>query len=436
MVQGLVHAIPEVDIVYQCWDLRLPISIPLGEATIECESLALRRKNSLRRRDGLPQIRRMARLRNWLSTRAMPQLPTISRALNQLLSCDAVLDVSAGDSFANIYGDETFWYQTQVKLLCLELGLPLVLMPQTYGPYSNEESKDIAVDIISRASLVCSREQQGLEEVGNLCHDRPAQRLYRVPDMAFLLEPTKTELPSSFERALHNDQPCIALNISGLLYYSGKNFRLQANYQELSQQIIQWALSIPNSYVLLVPHVVPPTLYPGSKLTNVAGADRTDSVACKEIVSKLSPGQSARVGVLPDPKDPARAKYAMKLCDYFIGARMHAYIGASSQCVPGTLFAYSKKAEGLANLMGVGDSVVDLRSDSIPQILQKIDAQYQRRQLTQEHLEERIPKAKAEIKKFFTDEIAPLVLGTTPLYTTPDDYDHFDNQQGQKKVLN
>ncbi|MEM8946036.1 MAG: polysaccharide pyruvyl transferase family protein [Planctomycetota bacterium] len=435
MVQGLVEAIPNVEIVYQCWDLRLPITIQYGDKVVECEPMALRRKNSLRRRDGLLQIRRMAQLRNWLSNRAMPQLPTISRAFKQLLNCDAVLDVSAGDSFANIYGDENFWYQSQLKLLCLELGLPLVLMPQTYGPFSNRESEQTAADILSRSTLVCSREEHGLNEVKQLCGDRPPQSLYRVPDMAFLLEPTETPLPESFEQALRRNSTCIALNISGLLYFARRSFGLHGDYKELSRRVIQWALSIPDSYLLLLPHVVAPTLFSGAKLPNVATSDTTDTGACEELLADLSPAELERVGLLAEPSDPARAKYAMKHCDYFIGARMHAFIGASSQHVPGTLFAYSKKAEGLATLMGIADSVVDLRSDTIDECIAGIDQQFQRRQTTKAHLQAVIPQAKSEIRKFFAEEIAPLVLRQERQPMSTAKCDSIDEQSGKKKVL-
>lgn len=409
MVQGLVGSIPNVEVVYQCWDLRLPVRIPVGETIVECEPMAIRRKNSLRHRDGLVQIRRMAKLRNWLSTRAMPQLPTVSRALKQLLSCDAILDVSAGDSFANIYGDDVFWYQTQLKLLCLELGLPLVLMPQTYGPFADKESERIAANILSRATLVCSREEQGIEEVQQLCGEQPPQRIIRVPDMAFLLEPTKTALPKPMRQALEQGKPCIAINVSGLLYFARQSFGLREDYKQFNAKLLQWVLKIPESHVLLVPHVVAPTFFPGVKNPNRAVVDTTDPAACNDLLSKLDKSQAARVSILQDVNSPAAAKYAMSLCDYFIGARMHAFIGASSQCVPSSLLAYSKKAAGLANLLGIGDSVVDLRIDTIADCLAKIETQYHHRTATKSHLQARVPTAQDEIRQFFANEIAPLV---------------------------
>ena len=414
MVQGIVSAVPDVEVVYQTWDLRIPARIPVGDRVVECEPLAIRRRGSLRNRDSLTQMQRSARLRRWLSQRSMPQLPNFSRALSQLLSCDVVFDVSAGDSFANIYGDQVFWYQSQIKLLCLELGLPLVLMPQTYGPFSSEQSAELAGQIVSRSTLVCSREAEGLAEIRSLCGDRTPPKMARVPDMAFMLEPRPMELPAGLEAALSEETPRIALNVSGLLYFAKRSFGLQCNYAELSSALLKWALQIPASRVLLVPHVVAPTLHPSAKTPRVSSPDTTDTKACEHLYDSLREEDRGRVDVLRAPSDPAEAKYAMSRCDFFVGARMHAFIGASSQCVPGALLAYSKKAEGLASLMDFGDAVIDLRCTSIEECVAEVAAQYERRDATHAHLSERIPRAQTELRRFFTDEVAPLITGRAP----------------------
>ena len=410
MVQGLVAAIPDLEIVYQSWDPCQKVTVPLGERSIDCEPIVIRRKGSLRHRDGLSQIQNLARMRNWLTTLPSARLPTFSHALRQLLSCDAILDVSAGDSFANIYGQDVFQYQAQIKLLCLELGLPLILMPQTYGPFNDRASADLAASILSRATLVCTREAAGVQEVEQLCGDRPPGRILSVPDMAILLEPREAPLPIGFQKAVENGTPRIALNVSGLLFFARRSLGLQLDYQQLVRRLLDWALSLPKSHVLLVPHVVANARVPVVKNRHVANSDSSDTVACQQLASELDASLAARVDVLPAPQDPSQAKYALARCDYFVGARMHAFIGAISQTVPGTLLAYSKKAEGLARLLGIGAGVVDLRACSIEQCLAAVAELYRHREATQAHLAQRVPLAQTELRSFFQDEIAPLVL--------------------------
>jgi len=419
MVYGLSKALPDSKIVYQSWDLGQRVIISVGEQSIECDPIAVRRKGSLRHRDGTSQIKKLGRIRRWLSACSISRLPTFSNTLNQLLSCDAILDVSAGDSFADIYGQEVFEYQSQIKLLCLELGLPLVLMPQTYGPFYSNRSAQIAGNILSRCAMVCTREADGINEIKQLCGARTPQRLIRVPDMAFLLEPRKTTLPESFRRAKADGATCIALNISGLLYSSSRSFGLQVDYRQLAQRLLQWALTVPNSHILLVPHVVARSALPQTKNTQIVSDDTNDISACEHLASELSGSVRKKVDILSEANDPSLAKYAMSHCDFFVGARMHAFIGAISQGVPGALLAYSKKADGLASLLGISDSIVDPRNASIDDCLKEIDALYHQRQATQQRLQQRVPLAQSELNRFFCDDLAPLILAEATAISTP-----------------
>lgn len=419
MVQGLHEALPDIEVVYQSWDLRRRVTISLGEESVECDPIAIRRKGSLRHRDGLKQIKKLGRFRRWLSARAGSSLPTFSNTLKQLLRCDVILDVSAGDSFADIYGQEVFDYQSQIKLLCLDLGLPLVLMPQTYGPYDSETSAEIAGEIMSRCAMVCTREASGIDEIKKLCGNHSAPQVVRVPDMAFILEPRETNLPENFLRAQSSGATCLALNISGLLYSSRRSFGLQVDYRKLAKALLDWALAIPNSHVLLVPHVVAPTGSPKVKGSRIASSDSNDIAACEHLLAELADPFKQRVDILSEADDPALAKFAISQCEFFVGARMHAFIGAISQAVPGALLAYSKKADGLASLLGISDSIVDPRDASIEDCIQNVDSLYQQRVNTQQLLHDRVPLAKEELRRFFRDELVPLILGDLATVPAP-----------------
>jgi len=48
---------------------------------------------------------------------------------------------SGGDSFADLYGDWRFSAITAPIALALVMELPLVLLPQTYGPFSTAETR-------------------------------------------------------------------------------------------------------------------------------------------------------------------------------------------------------------------------------------------------------------------------------------------------------
>ena len=54
---------------------------------------------------------------------------------------DLVLDVSGGDSFTDLYGAARFRQIIAPKQIALATGRPLVLLPQTYGPFSRATSR-------------------------------------------------------------------------------------------------------------------------------------------------------------------------------------------------------------------------------------------------------------------------------------------------------
>lgn len=78
-------------------------------------------------------------------------------------------------------------------------------------------------------------------------------------------------------------------------------------------------------------------------------------------------------------------------CDLFIGARMHACIGAVSQGVPTACLAYSSKFAGVMQPMGDGAKVLDLRVISISEAKKEIAMLFRNREKLCGDLEERLP---------------------------------------------
>ncbi|MCA9260900.1 MAG: polysaccharide pyruvyl transferase family protein, partial [Planctomycetales bacterium] len=249
-VQGLLAAMGDVEIVFQNWRHDRNVEIPIAQRKIVCKGLVVGSKESWRRRDGIRHMRALARWRKrWPWVRSVD---AVSRALRRLASCDVALDVSAGDSFADIYGEEVFWYQTEIKELCLDLGVPLILMPQTYGPFHHDATAATAGSILSRSALACTREAEGRREIESLCGDLPVPPIVQTPDMACNLLPTETDLPAELSTGA-SDDTVIGLNVSGLLYFQCRDIGLETDYVELTRRLIDWALAKPNVKLMLIP---------------------------------------------------------------------------------------------------------------------------------------------------------------------------------------
>ena len=100
--------------------------------------------------------------------------------------------------------------------------------------------------------------------------------------------------------------------------------------------------------------------------------------------------------------DHRQIKYIIGLCDFFLGSRMHSCIAALSQMIPTTGLAYSKKFFGVFDSIGIGDLVIDLRTETEGSILASVEAAFSEREAIALLLSQRIPKVQEAILKAFS----------------------------------
>jgi hypothetical protein len=228
--------------------------------------------------------------------------------------------------------------------------------------------------------------------------------------MAFRLDalPVEPEREPFLNRM--DDRPLIGLNVSGLLYLSKQDFGIREPYTRLVEAIARWAIERCGARLLLVPHVISrtPPLADLSQLNLYR--DVSDSVACRVVMKMLQPRYGQSVGCLGWPYDAGQTKHFAGQCDFFIGARMHACIGAISQCVPTVTLAYSKKALGVLSHVNMAEAVVDLRLLSVDECMARLAEVYDRRDEYRGMLSQKVPQVKAESRRFFTEHL-PRALG-------------------------
>jgi colanic acid/amylovoran biosynthesis protein len=244
--------------------------------------------------------------------------------------CDAVLDIGEGDSFADIYGKRRFRMQMATKLAVILKGKPLVLSPQTIGPFDKSLSRMLARFVMNRCEVVIARDNLSFSYLKTLGIRSP---LLEAIDVAFRLPFTRPEkIPSGKVR--------VGLNVSGLLYsggYEGANqFGLTIDYRALVNELIQYWLGDTQVELWLVPHVL---------ADDIPRDD--DQVAIRELVEHYP---AARVA--PAFRSPSEAKSFISGLDFLTGARMHACIAAFSSGVPVVPLAYSRKFNGLFSSLG------------------------------------------------------------------------------------
>ena len=274
---------------------------------------------------------------------------------------DIVIDIGGGDSFADIYGGRRLRRMFVLKYLTHLAGTPLVMAPQTIGPFTKFTSRFFARLSMRLCRIVAARDALSVQAAQDMGFNREvllssdvALRLHSQP-------PAKNDGPQQ-----------IGLNVSGLLMgggYTGKNeFGLQLDYPRLIRELIAHFQS-QGCKVHLIPHVI----VPEGRL-----AIEDDYHACEALAQEF-----AGTVLAPAFENPSAAKSYIAAMDFFTGARMHACIAAFSTGVPVVPLAYSRKFEGLFGALGY-DHTVDCTSEITESVKAKILAGYENRDVLAE----------------------------------------------------
>lgn len=253
---------------------------------------------------------------------------------------DLVIDIGEGDSFSDIYGGRRLFQQVTSKLATRRKRVPLVLAPQTIGPFATLWTKRLASLAMGQAALVAARDPASLRFAREL-RSKPVER---YSDLAFRLPFDEVPLLGR-----------IGINVSGLLYRGNvAHFgNPEFNYRDFIHATLD-ALETAGEQVTLVPHV----LNPGAT---------DDDVEVSAEIARDRPG----VTVAPSFATASEAKSYISGLRGLIAARMHACIGGVSSGVAVLPVAYSRKFNGLFLENGY-PFLVDATADSMAVALDKL----------------------------------------------------------------
>jgi colanic acid/amylovoran biosynthesis protein WcaK/AmsJ len=346
--------------------------LDIGGTERTIRQLGARNSRRLHRSDSLANIAVSGMLRR----RSNP----VIRAIR---SSTAFVDISGGDSFSDIYGWSRFGQICMHKLIAIRQRCPLVLLPQTIGPFESPVARRIAIHILRRASVVIARDAWSHGQLRDLLGDDFDETRHRLgPDLAFALPsatPTVDERTAEF---LASDHPTVGINVSGLLYLdpdSRRRFGFADDYTSVVERVARAFLDQTDASILLVPHVVSAV---GNPESDVAASDRlADRLAAPD-----------RVHVAATPRSASEAKGLIARVDWFTGSRMHSTIAALSSGVPVASMAYSDKARGVFETAGMESHVADLRHLTADEVAAAMLASFRQR-----------AEARVELEQVLTD---------------------------------
>ncbi len=297
--------------------------------------------------------------------------------------CDLVLDISAGDSFADIYGARRFLFNFLSKLAVVVARRPLILSPQTIGPFDRGWTKFLAGRAMRSAAMVVTRDALSTDYVRSF---GISDTLVEATDVAF-------RLPYSAPQMRVGGPVRVGLNVSGLLFNGGYTqnnmFGLACDYPEAVRRLCTFFTAEKDCELHLVGHV-----------NSHDQPVEDDYRVCEALVAEF-PGTK----LAPRFADPSAAKSYISGLDFFAGSRMHACIAAFSSGVPVLPMAYSRKFAGLFNTLGY-HRLADCRAQPTETIVSEVIEAYRQREALRievdsgrKQAEERLGRYEAVLRK-------------------------------------
>lgn len=259
-----------------------------------------------------------------------------------------------GDGFSDIYGD--FLYKDRFKqtLPLWKVNVPLIILPQTIGPFKDEKNYNFAIKVLRHAKYIFVRDSKFENELNKL--GLPYER---TKDLSAFMKPKPWNIdvtPNS-----------IGINVSGLAY-SNKFKGLEGQfefYPELINRLIEKFQVLGHS-VYLIPH---------SYCYGKPEKNNDDIVACKLAYARLD--NKDNVFLVDKDMIAPEVKYLISKMTFFIGTRMHANFAAIYTNVPLFGLAYSYKFAGAFNANGLDGNkqtvmINNLKDSDIDNVVNKI----------------------------------------------------------------
>lgn len=312
--------------------------------------------------------------------------------LNAMKSSDLIIDMF-GDGFGDNTGGKvssmpSIGHSLQI-LMSKFLNKPDILFPQSIGPFNNYLVRKLAKYSMNKSERVVAREkytQNYLEKIGvnkNLIN--------LTADTAFVLEPSpKEEIDSMFtELICDNKKPLVGLNISQLLNYRSKNTEI--NYIEIMVNLVNYISNKYDVNILLLPHAI----FPKNTGSTAEKEIEEDTIAVKEVYKLV---ESKNVFKIDDINlSESDLKGIINQCEAFLGARMHANIAAVSSCVPTLAIAYSPKAPGIMEMVGLEDYLCEFNELNLKDMTIKFDSLWENREQIKTKMIPRINELKEAV---------------------------------------
>ena len=270
-----------------------------------------------------------------------------------------VAAINGGDGFSDIYNTRTFFLRLRDIKYAMGIGIPLVFLPQTLGPFEIKSNYELAKKILKYANKIYIRDNKFVDELKRMGVDYTEAK-----DLSAYMQPESWDVdvkPNS-----------VGINISGLCY--SNTFRTLSGqfsaYPDLVSRLIMYFKN-KGKTVYLIPH---------SYHYGIPEPSNDDMEACKMVYDRLEDKNNV-IFIDKDLSSP-QVKYVISRMSFFVGTRMHANFAAMYTHVPVFGLAYSYKFAGAFDANGLNGEkqtvmVNNITEEDIDVIINKINDFYE-----------------------------------------------------------
>ena len=257
-----------------------------------------------------------------------------------------------GGGFLHAYGGVADAYKIYFFLyhinLALSMGIPVYVMPNSYGPFVDNASKRMVQRCLSRCRLVYSRESISQEVLRNTCGvDSELSR-----DLAMYLEKDK-----GFDAAKCLNEKGISIQTGKMVGITVRPYRfpgkqnaeeLYKNYKTSVYHLILW-LKANYYHPVLIEHVYSENYH-------------ERDIICINEIAKMVEDAGQKVDVFSALElNCKQMKSVYSMMDYLIGTRFHSVIFSLTENVPVIAITYGgNKGDGIMKDIGLSDYAVPI----------------------------------------------------------------------------
>lgn len=304
------------------------------------------------------------------------------RALEQ---ADIIIVCGGGFLGGKKYHSLMHLYQIYIDTLFKK---PVYVMGTSIEPIKSNVVKYYTNKVLSRVDYVFAREK--ITEI-YLSSILPPDKYCLIPDMAFMLDDKIANY--KFITDLKNKGKLVFgitvrnWNFPNEIDKKKAKDRYIKSIAEMMERIIQKY----NACFIFVPQVTVNT-----------GNDSLIAIEIKKLLPQKFHNQFI---IRTDDWSPSEIKSVIGNMDLFVGTRMHSNIFATSMCIPTTAIAYEKKTNGIMEMLGLDDYIVEIDSISSTKLINKIELMIKDKKEIQKHLKKIIPKIRREIMNKLIENI-------------------------------